>query len=58
MAKIKIVKKDGTATSYFWSDKDGTENTKKRVYKQTADGVKRMRDVRFNTETNRVRRRV
>jgi hypothetical protein len=56
MARIRISKKDGTPTPYFWSDKDGTDRTKQRVYKQTNDGVKRMKGVRFNSLTNRMRR--
>lgn len=54
MAKIKIYKKDGTPTPYFWSDKDGTDRTHKTVYKQTPDGVKRMTGVRFDPVTNQV----
>jgi hypothetical protein len=56
MAKFKISKKDGTPSPYFWSDKDGTERTQKRVYKQTEDGVKRMKGVTFNATTNRIRK--
>jgi len=51
MAKTKIFKKDGTPTSYFWSDKDGEERSAVTVYKKTADGVKRMRGVHYNTIT-------
>jgi hypothetical protein len=56
MARFKISKKDGTPSPYFWSDKDGTERTQKRVYKQTEDGVKRMKGVTFNAATNRIRK--
>lgn len=56
MAKIKIFKKDGSPTPYFWSDKADEERTSKTVYKQTSDGVKRMRGVRFNAATNRMRK--
>jgi hypothetical protein len=56
MARFKISKKDGTPSPYFWSDKDGTERTQKRVYKQTEDGVKRMKGVTFNATTNRIRK--
>ncbi len=55
MAIVKIVKKDGTSTRYFWSDND-TEGQTKTVYKKADDGVKRMRGVRFNPVTNRMRR--
>ncbi|MGH7449238.1 MAG: hypothetical protein ACREK1_03745 [Longimicrobiales bacterium] len=57
MARIKIIKKDGSPTPYFWSDKDGTDRTRLKVYKQTVEGIKRMRGVRFNSVTNRMRRR-
>lgn len=55
MAKVKIFKKDGTSTDYFWSDRD-SDRTDVTVYKQTPDGVKRMRGVRFNAVTNRMRK--
>ncbi len=54
MARIKIYKKDGRSTRYFWSDKDDADRTKKTVYKQTEDGVKRMKNVRFNADTNQI----
>jgi len=57
MARIPILKKDGTPTQYFWSDKDSSEPTRRRIYKQTTDGVKRMKDLRFNSVTNRILRR-
>jgi hypothetical protein len=56
MAKTRIFRKDGTATQYFWSEKDGNAKTEKTVYKQTTDGVKRMKGVRFNALTNRMRK--
>jgi hypothetical protein len=54
MAKVKIFKKDGTPTSYFWSNKDGVDRTQATVYKQTSDGVKRMKGVRFDAVSNRM----
>jgi hypothetical protein len=54
MARIKIFKKDGTATPYFWLEKE-KENRTKTVYKETPDGVKRMKGVRFNPQTNQMR---
>jgi hypothetical protein len=56
MARTPISKKDGSTTPYFWSDRDGTQQDRKSVYKQTPDGVKRMKGIRFNTVTNRIRR--
>ena len=54
IARIKIFKKDGTATPYFWLEKDKEDRTK-TVYKDTGDGVKRMKGVRFNPKTNQMR---
>lgn len=52
--KIKIFKRDGTPTPYFWSDKD--RGAWKTVYKQTTDGVKKMTGVSFNAEKQQMRR--
>ena len=57
MAKMKITRKDGSPSPYFWSDEDGSAPTRKRVYKQTNSGVKRMRGVRFDSVKKRLRRR-
>ena len=54
MARIKIAKKDGTETPFFYLEKERDERTK-TVYKQTEDGVKRMKGVRFNPATNQMR---
>lgn len=54
MARIKIFKKDGSPTPYFWLEKE-KENRTKTVYKETADGVKRMKGVKFHSETNQMR---
>ena len=54
MAKVKITKKNGSATPYFWSDKERDGEKLKTVYKQTAEGVKRMRGVRFDPVENRM----
>jgi hypothetical protein len=56
MARTRIFKKDGTPTPFFWSDKDGNALSAKRVYKKTADGVKRMRGVRFDVEKKEFRK--
>ncbi len=53
MARVKIFKKDGTATPYFWSDRD-TDRTNLTVYKKTADGVKRMRGVHYDATTRQM----
>ena len=56
MAKVRIQKKDGSATPYYWSSSDAGAPTRVTVYKQTAAGVRRMKGVTFNTVTNRMRR--
>jgi hypothetical protein len=54
MARIQILKKDGTPTRYFWSDKDGADRTRQTVYKQAPEGVKRMRGVHFDAVAKRM----
>lgn len=54
MAKVKINKKDGTPTNYFWSDTEESARNNKTVYKQAGDSVKRMRGVHFDPVTNRM----
>jgi hypothetical protein len=54
MAKVTITRKNGTATRYFWSDTDNSAPSEKTVYKQAAEGVKRMRGVHFDTGANRI----
>jgi hypothetical protein len=54
MARFRITKKDGTPSVYFWTNKDGTEPAKKTVYKQTDDGVKRMKGVHFDATKKRI----
>jgi len=49
MAKIKIRRKSGATSPYFWSDKQTGDPTKRTVYKQTEQGVKRMRGVHYDS---------
>jgi hypothetical protein len=56
MAKVKIFKKDGSASPYFWSNRDSGDRTAMTVYKQTAEGVKRMTGVCYNAVTKRIRK--
>ena len=51
MAKVKILKQDGTPTQYFWSDRD-SDRTHLTVYKKTKDGIKRMTGVHFDALAN------
>ncbi len=54
MAKVKIVRPDGTPSPYFWDNKDKKEAKAalKIVYKKTDDGVKRLRGVRYDLARN------
>jgi hypothetical protein len=54
MARTRILKKDGSPTPFFWSDKDGNTATHRTVYKQTDSGIKRMRGVHFNVTTKKI----
>jgi hypothetical protein len=56
MAKVKIKRRDGTPTRYFWRDEAEEEATDKTVYKTSTEGVKRMKTMRFNPLTNEMRR--
>jgi hypothetical protein len=52
MARIRITRKDGTATPYFWVDRD-SDRKHLTVYKRTPDGIKRMKGVTFDAVQNR-----
>jgi hypothetical protein len=54
MKKITILKKSGAPTPFFWTEADGTDRTRQTVYKQTEDGVKRMKGVTYDVAANRV----
>jgi hypothetical protein len=51
--KIKIFRKDGHPTPYFyWSNEIARDPKKLQVYKSASHGVERVKGVFFNTETN------
>jgi hypothetical protein len=54
MAKVRITRKNGIATPYFWSDRERSKPSEKTVYKQTTDGIKRMRGVHFDPVARRI----
>ena len=54
MAKVRIIRKNGAPTPYFWSDRGEGDHTHETIYKQTESGVKRMKGVYFNAVTKRV----
>ena len=53
MAKVRIVKTDGTPTQYFWSDKHTADRERQTVYKQTSHGIKRMKGIHYNALLNK-----
>jgi hypothetical protein len=53
MAKIKIFKKDGSPTPYYWSDKDNPDRANLTVFKKTVEGIKRMTGVHFDANKNK-----
>jgi len=56
MARIRIVKPNGTPSPYFWRDEEEGRKTHRTVFKKTDDGVKRMRGVHFDAVGMRVRK--
>ncbi|MCI0432495.1 MAG: hypothetical protein L0271_02430 [Gemmatimonadetes bacterium] len=52
MARIRIYRADGRPTPFFWREEESTDRTRKTVYKRTPEGIKRMRGVHFNVQTN------
>ena len=54
MAKVRIVKRDGTPTPYFWSNKHTCDRNFLTVYKETTDGVKRIKGVHYDATKNRM----
>ncbi len=57
MAKIGIVRQDGSPTPYFyWSMSTEGDPTKLPVYKNASHKVERVKGVFFNAVTNRMAR--
>ena len=56
MARIKIFRKDGSPTPYFWSNKNAENKSLHIVYKETDKGVTRMNGVRYEPATGRMHR--
>ena len=54
MAKARILKKDGKPSAYFWSDKHTGDRAFQTIYKQTAEGIKKIKGVHYNALTNKV----
>jgi hypothetical protein len=52
MARVKIVRPDGSPSPYFWKDEKDGKKALKTVYKKTADGVKLLRGIRYDLKNN------
>jgi hypothetical protein len=52
LARIRIFRKDGRPTPFFWREKDGKERTHKTVFKRKAGRTTRMKGVHYNAQTN------
>jgi hypothetical protein len=49
MARHRIHDDNGKPTDYFWSDKYSADRTRAQVFKETEEGIKRMKNVFFDT---------
>ena len=57
MARIAIVKKDGTPTNLFWSDRNEEDKRLKTVYRTTPEGrVQRSKTLRFDVRRKSLQR--
>jgi hypothetical protein len=56
MEKIQISRKDGTSTPYFYAAAEDTDRTRQTVYKDTKDGVKKMRGVSYDAIAKKMRK--
>lgn len=57
MARIPILKKDGSPTNLFWSDQADGEQPLKTVYRTTSDGrVERSKSLRYDVRRKKLQR--
>lgn len=57
MARIQILKKDGSPTGMFWNNQQDEGKTLKRVFRTTEDGrVQRSRSIRYDVKRQQLRR--
>ena len=54
MKKNQILKKNGKPSPFFWTETEGSDSARQTVYKQTEDGIKRMKGVTYDVAANRV----
>jgi hypothetical protein len=56
MARVKIVRPDGSPSPYFWKNDKDAKKKLKTVYKVTPDGIKRLRGVLYDLANNTFRK--
>jgi len=56
MARVKIVRPDGSPSPYFWKGEVDGKKALKTVYKKTTEGVKRLKGVRYDLANNTFRK--
>jgi len=56
MARHRIHDDNGKPTRYFWSDKHSANRTRVTVFKETDEGIKRMKNVFFDTVKRKFRK--
>jgi len=52
MARVKIVRPDGSPSPYFWNDSTEADAPLKTFYKKTSSGVKRHKRMRYDLANN------
>jgi hypothetical protein len=54
MKRNPILKKSGKPSNYFWNEGEQADASRHTVYKQTEEGVRRMKGVTFDAAANRI----
>jgi hypothetical protein len=52
MARVKIVRPDGSPSPYFWNDEKEAKKPLKTVYKKTSAGVKQLKGYQYDLANN------
>jgi hypothetical protein len=56
MAKVKIVRPDGSPSPYLWDDKEKSDDSLRTAYKKTKSGIKRLKGVQYDIVENTFRK--
>ena len=54
MARHPINNKHGQQTEYYWQDEHATDPSRATVFRETENGVKKMRGVHFDSKTGKI----